>query len=71
MGPFEMVVAIIAIVVIGKVVRDRTRDRALPRADADADALRAEVARLKERVEVLERLATDGSRRLADEIDRL
>ena len=70
MGPFEMVVAIIAIVVIGKVIRDRTRDRRVLPAP-ETEALRADVARLKERVEVLERLATDRSNRLADEIDRL
>jgi len=33
--------------------------------------LQLDVARMKERIQVLERLATDDDRRLAEEIDRL
>ncbi len=74
MNPFEMVVMIVAIVMIASVVkaRARVRDNAALTADSpDAEAMRLEIARLKDRVEVLERLATDKSRRLADEIDSL
>ncbi len=74
MNPFEMVVIIVAIVTLASLIKSRTRarDNAMLSADSpDAEALRMEIARLKDRVEVLERLATDKSRRLADEIDSL
>jgi hypothetical protein len=35
------------------------------------DAQQQQIARLEERIAVLERIATDKSRRLADDIDRL
>lgn len=70
MNPFEMVVLIVAIVMIASVLR-RGRNRLGPGQGADSEALHAEVARLKDRVEVLERIATDGSRRLSDEIEDL
>jgi cell division protein FtsB len=38
---------------------------------AENEQLRATVGRLEERLKVLERIATDPSRQLADEIDRL
>ena len=41
------------------------------RLEAVLTATQQEVARLRERVQVLERLATDEDRRLASEIDRL
>ncbi len=47
-----------------------TRER-LRMLDTDSAKLRAEVASLKDRVAVLERIATDGARRLSDEIDAL
>jgi hypothetical protein len=74
MNPFEMVVLIVAIVMIASVIKSRVRarDNAVLAPDSpDAEAMRMEIARLKDRVEVLERLATDKSRRLADEIDSL
>jgi hypothetical protein len=40
-------------------------------ADAEAARLRGEVTRLNERIQVLERLATDPAKRLSDEIDSL
>ena len=44
-----------------------------PRVDDGAEAarLRGEVARLNERIQVLERLATDPGKRLSDEIEAL
>jgi hypothetical protein len=74
MNPFEMVVLIVAIVMIASVIRSRTQARdnaALAPDSPDAEAMRMEIARLKDRVEVLERIATDKTRRLSDEIDSL
>jgi hypothetical protein len=45
-----------------------------PRASApppEVDALYAEIARLRDRVEVLERIATDQPRRLSQQIEDL
>ncbi|KAB7647860.1 hypothetical protein [Polymorphobacter fuscus] len=86
MNPFEMVVLIILIVTIGRVVsgrmnnrRDRERLRAFDRGEGTGDGasaaeearLRSEVTRLNERIQVLERLATDPGKRLSDEIEAL
>ena len=80
MNPFEMVVMIVAIVTLGKVLSNRygSRDQRrvgkgeLPAADTSENLrLQSEVARLNERIRVLERLATDPARRLSDEIESL
>ena len=83
MNPFEMVVMIVAIVTIGRVLSGRVsskraRMQALAsdtqddsRAVVEATRLRGEVNRLNERIQVLERLATDPAKRLSDEIDSL
>lgn len=87
MNPFEMVVLIVLIVTIGRVAAGRVGNRrealrAAMRGEtpaaiedgaggAEAARLRHEVTRLNERIQVLERLATDPSKRLADEIDAL
>lgn len=73
MNPFEMVVLIVAIVVIGRVFSERHRRR---HAEAPTDAaentrLRHEIQQLKDRIATLERLAVDKRQRLADEIDAL
>lgn len=68
MGPFEMVVAIVAIVAIAGVLRARYSAQKrrpgdeLPIRDPDTDRLRDEIKTLKERVAVLERIATDNNR---------
>lgn len=73
----EMVVAIVLIVTIGKVLRARYRqmpDREEQNETLEAIRLREEVRTLKERIAVLERLATDdnsNSVRLDREIERL
>lgn len=78
----EMVVLIVLITTIGRVLRARYGEPRLGRrmrtalADdgasaAEAAQLRSEVARLNDRIKVLERLATDPARRLSDEIDAL
>ena len=78
MNPFEMVVAIIIVVTIGKVLQSRYRYRGdAPRPDP-AEAmenrqLRQEIQALRERVQVLERVITDthSSSDLDREIERL
>jgi predicted nuclease with TOPRIM domain len=82
----ETIVLIVLIVTIGRVLRARygdtpdRRDKRLkqkdlvreePASTAEATRLRGEVERLNDRIKVLERLATDPARRLADEIDSL
>lgn len=82
----EMVVAIVLIVTIGKIIQSRYQradDRRADRpeaeyvsggSDAENSRLRNEVRDLKERIAVLERLATDdnsNSARLDREIERL
>ena len=85
MNPFEMVVAIIALVTIGSIIRARHGGRlgrgldagfgrrrdAEPAEDPEKQRLREEVQALKERVAVLERIATDSSSNLAREIEQL
>ena len=76
MNPFEMVVAILAIVFGARVLRDYLRHRgemiAAPSND-DTRLLVEEVARLRDRVQVLERVVTDnhGSIDLDSRIERL
>nr|WP_321359803.1 hypothetical protein [uncultured Hyphomonas sp.] len=75
MDPFQMVVVIVAIVFGTKAWRDhmrfkqmRANDRA---SDAEFDLMTQEVARLKERVRVLEKIVTDSDKHLSEEISRL
>jgi ribosomal protein L16 Arg81 hydroxylase len=75
MGPFEMVVAIILIVTIGKIIQTKqkakhgivedqdfmgTKTHRLLNS-AETQQMQDEIRALKERVQVLERIATDGS----------
>jgi len=80
MNPFEMVLGIIIVVTIGRVLsarygyRGRRRHGAEPMADdGESRRLREEVRTLKDRIAVLERLATDdaGPRALEREIEAL
>jgi hypothetical protein len=77
MNPFEMVVLIVAIVMFAGVLKGRYgigRDRRghdYQVDDAETQRLRDEVKILKERVAVLERIATDSGQRLEQEIERL
>lgn len=71
MAFLEAVVLIVAIVMLAKIVKDRQRRAEDALSAPDNQALHAEIARLKDRVEVLERIATDAPRRLSDEIERL
>ena len=80
MNPFEMVLGIIIVITIGRVLqakygyRSRRRGGVEPIADdAETRRLRDEVRALKERIAVLERLATDhaGPSALEREIEAL
>ncbi len=73
MNPFEMVVLIVAIVVAGRVLASRYGSRsASPGPSAqEQEQLRAEIQKLRDRVAVLERLATDPGASLEREIEKL
>lgn len=81
MNPFEMVIGIVLIVTIGSVVRAKygvRRDNKgnefyAPADTGETKALQAEIRALKDRIQVLERIATDHNRAvtLDEEIERL
>lgn len=84
MNQFEMVAFIVLVVMIASIVktairarhgltRDRKGNEVATRSDPDADRLRDEVKTLKDRIAVLERLATDTNSAvtLDREIDKL
>lgn len=80
MNPFEMVVAIVAITAIASVLRarygvvKRGKDEYFvgrQGPDPETEKLRGELKALKDRVAVLERLATDSSTALEREFDKL
>jgi|UniRef100_UPI0035CA939F hypothetical protein len=85
MNPFEMVVALVVIVTIGRVAMARygvvhtkrgedVRFRDDPAAQAENQRLRDELKAMKDRLAVLERLATDDNdsgARLDREIEKL
>lgn len=77
MGPFEMVVLIVLIATIGGVLNNRTKTKHKMENLEErlkelgvADQLRR-IDQLEERVRTLERIVTDKSGRLREEIDRL
>jgi hypothetical protein len=75
MDPFQMVVVIVAIVFGTKAWRDHMRFKEMRannrESDVEFDRMADEVARLKERVRVLEKIVTDGEHNLREEISRL
>lgn len=79
MNPYEMVVAIVAIAAIARIARakygivrrHRGEELIAHGPDPEAERLRAELKALKDRVAVLERLATDSSVALEREFDKL
>ena len=75
MDPIVMVVLIVLISVGAGVVNNYLKLKANAKSDkgADEDIRRVlgEVARLKERVRVLEKIVTDQERQLSDEIRKL
>lgn len=77
MGPFEMVVAIVAIVTIGGIIRAKHKvgkdwkGNNVVLHDPEAGRMREEIKALKDRIAVLERLATDETSALDREIEKL
>lgn len=73
MGPFEMVVAIVFIVTVGGIISKRRDGRANPLHRDGEEAisvseykqLESELKAMKERVAVLERIATDHDKTIA------
>ena len=77
-NPFEMVAFIVLVVMIASVLRsifgsrrDRKRDQGPMRDDGETRALRDEVARLRDRLEVLERITVEKENSLEREIESL
>jgi hypothetical protein len=74
MNQFEMVVIIVAIVMFASVLKSRyssAHRRKAVEDDPEALRLRDEVKTLKDRIAVLERIATDKESTLEREIERL
>ena len=83
MNPFEMVIGIVLIVTVGSVIRAKygaRRDRhgneffvGNAADNAETKALQTEIRALKDRIQVLERIATDHNRAasLDEEIEKL
>jgi predicted nucleic acid-binding Zn-ribbon protein len=83
MNPFEMVIGIVLIVTIGSVIRAKHGIRRDNKGNeffvgnaadnAETKALQTEIRALKDRIQVLERIATDNNRAvtLDQEIEKL
>ncbi len=78
MNPFEMVLGIVLIVSIAGVLRarygirrDKHGNEFSARDDAETRRLRDEVAQLRERLQVLERITVEKENSLAREIEQL
>jgi hypothetical protein len=73
--PFSMVVAIVAISVGAGVFNNWLKLKNATRRNSDQDremeAMKADMAKLADRVRVLEKLAVDADRQLAQEISKL
>jgi hypothetical protein len=74
-SPFSMVVAIVAISVGAGVFNNYLKMKQQTHRNADQDKelaeVKAELAKVQDRVRVLERLAVDSDRNLSAEINRL
>lgn len=79
MNPFEMVVLIVAIVMVASVLKAVFRgpnhpvtfESGDPQTKAETVRLREEVAQLKDRVKVLERIAIEKEDSLSKQIEEL
>ncbi len=73
--PFSMVVAIVAISVGAGVINNYLKMKQATQRNADQDRelaeVKSEMARLADRVNVLEKIAVDSDRQLSAEISRL
>lgn len=72
MGPFEMVVLVVFIAVGAGVIQKwlKTKEKLAESATLDA-ATDKRIAALEDRIRVLERIVTDKTSRLKEEIDAL
>lgn len=76
MNQYEMVIGIILIVMVASIIKARfkymgERDKNGGHPDAEAERLRAEVAQLKDRLAVLERITVEKENSLARQIEEL
>ncbi len=82
MGLFEFIIGIVLVCTVGGVITNamqlERRRLKVKATSSEAEELKAlvgdmhgEIEKLRARVRVLERLATDGDRTLAEEIERL
>lgn len=77
MNPYEMVALIVLITAVASIFRTKygvgkaARGNDLAPNDQNSDRLRDEIRQLKERIAVLERLATDNTSSLDREIEKL
>lgn len=72
MNQYEFIVAIIAVIMIAGIFKARYKYSVRQHGDPqEAQRLREEVRTLKERIQVLERIATDKSSSLEREIEQL
>jgi hypothetical protein len=74
MNPFEILALVIGIIVIANILKTRRLARQSVDQGEDRpgnDELKQEIASLKDRIAVLERIATDEGRRLDREIEKL
>lgn len=73
--PFSMVVAIVALSVGAGVINNWMKLKSATRRNSDQDremeAMKADMAKLADRVRVLEKLAVDSDRQLSAEISKL
>lgn len=71
-SPFAMVVAIVAIVQMGKIRRTQMMmGQRNSGEDQVVNSMQMQIEKLSARVAVLEKLATDEDRKLAQDIERL
>jgi uncharacterized protein YlxW (UPF0749 family) len=72
MNQYEFVIVIVAVVMIASIFKTRFKYSVRQQGDpAEAQRLQDEVRTLKERIAVLERIATDKSSALEREIEQL
>ena len=72
MNQYEMAIAIVIVVMISGVLKARYKYSIRQQGDSgEARRLREEIRTLKERIQVLERIATDKSSSLEREIEQL
>jgi hypothetical protein len=74
MNQYEFILGIVYIMMIASVIKTISKHNAKPKVlerDPEADRLRDEVKVLKDRIAVLERIATDKSVMLDREIEEL